>query len=498
MVAINPKRQAADLADFLLPYQRDFINDPAQILFFSASRRIGKTFSSAFKSVDRCIEKKNHRVWYSGADEEGGEDFIDECKYWVTFFNASATEISMEEGGDEIEFADEQKGILNLTIRFANGSRITVLSSNPKRFRGKGGDIILDEFAHHPQARAMWKAALPAALVWGYKLIVISTHNGKYTLFNTFVEKIRSGKSKFKASLHEVTIRQAVDQGLYDRIKGCPTTKEEQDAWIQELIDSCETPEDALEEFFCQPQDSKDPFVPLPMILRTERKGILADPSSIPGPLYLGYDIARKKHLSVIIVLQEMASQLVLREIRVMEKMKFEDQYTILAAYLKLPTLVRACIDATGLGMNLAEDAQNYFGTYKVEAITFNNSIKAVMANNLYKEFDTVSIFIPEDDVLRRSLNSIKKMVTGSGNIRFDVDAEENDKKDKKDTDNEVNIGHADHFWALALAINAARTTPAGIPPITTRSMRKNMRALLKNDAMDNYMNPSGNGRNRQ
>jgi len=479
---------ALELAGFLLPYQSDFVRDTAQITFFSASRRIGKTFSSAFKSVSRCIEKINHRVWYSGADEEGGEDFIEECKYWLRFFNASASEISLEEGGEEIEYADEEKGVLNLTIRFANGSRITVLSSNPKRFRGKGGDIILDEFAHHPHARAMWKAALPAALVWGYNLTVISTHNGKFTLFNAFVERIRSGKNKFKASLHEVTIRQAVDQGLYDKITGRETTPEERDAWIQELIDACETPEDAMEEFFCKPQDSKDPFLPLPMILRAERKGILADPATIPGSLYLGYDIARKKHLSVIYVLQEIASQLVVREIRVMEKMRFEDQKKILFAYLKLPTLVRASIDASGLGMNLAEDAQIEFGTYKVEAVTFGNALKATLSNNLYKEFDTVSVFIPEDDVQRRSLNSIKKMVTGAGNIRFDVDAEESD---KKENENEVNIGHADHFWALALAVNSARNTPAGIPPVTTRSQRKDFRDRRREeDQFDDGNNP--------
>lgn len=468
-----------DLSTFLLPYQHQIVGDDAQIQFIVASRRIGKTFSSAFKSVSRCIEKPNHRVWYSGADEEGGEDFIDECKYWLTFFNASASEISMEEGGDEVEFADEQKDVLNLVIRFANGSRITVLSSNPKRFRGKGGDIILDEFAFHPNARAMWKAALPAALVWGYKLTVISTHNGKFTLFNAFVERIKSGKSKFKASLHTITIRQAVDMGLLDKIKGRETTKEERDAWIQELVDACDTPEDAMEEFFCNPKDSKDPFLPLPKILQAERKGILAVPSTIPGPLYLGYDIARKRHLSVIYVLQEIASQLVTREITVMEKMSFKDQYTILSAYLRLPTMVRACIDATGLGMNLAEDAQTEFGAYMVEAVNFSGTTKAILANNLYKEFDNVSLYIPADDeVQRRSLNSIKKLVTASGNIRFDIGDDSGD--DSAAGAEDVAIGHADHFWALGLAVNAARTTPAGIPPIATASGKRDARWRAK------------------
>jgi phage FluMu gp28-like protein len=49
---------------------------------------------------------------------------------------------------------------------------------------------------------------------------------------------------------------------------------------------------------------------------------------------------------------------------------------------------------------------------------------------------------IPADTNIRQSLHAVKKIVTSTGNFRFDADREEK-------------IGHADHFWAKALAVQA-------------------------------------------
>lgn len=473
------------LAAILLSYQLRFALDTAQIIFLSCSRRIGKTFFVAFKAVSRCIEKPNHRVWYSGADEEGGEEFIDACKYWLSFFNAAATEINYEEGDDsEVEFADKEKDVLNQTIRFSNGSRITVLSSNPKRFRGKGGDIILDEFAHHERARAMWKAAVPAAMVWGYNLYVISTHNGELTLFNAFIQRIKSGKSKFKASLHEITIQQAVDEGLLDKIKNRETSTEERQEWIQSLIDSCETLDDAMEEYFCKPKSTKGAYLPLDMILANERDNILLDVSLIPGPLFLGYDFARKKDLSVIYVLQEISGHLIVRHIEVMQYVKYKDQKEILYCFLRLPTVIRVCMDATpgSNGHNLSEDALDEFGEFKVDCVTFSQTSKALMAGGLQKELTSNTLSIPKDETQRKSLNAVKKLPTANG-FRFDVDGskeEDDSNSDAKDSDAEIYIGHADHFWALALAVKAAREAPGGIPFIETKGKSREQRKMLR------------------
>ena len=41
---------------------------------------------------------------------------------------------------------------------------------------------------------------------------------------------------------------------------------------------------------------------------------------------------------------------------------------------LRLPQARHLCIDASGLGMNLAEDDQSYVGCYKVEGVKPNDS----------------------------------------------------------------------------------------------------------------------------
>jgi hypothetical protein len=51
---------------------------------------------------------------------------------------------------------DEQDGLQAFVLRFENGAKIVAGSSNPKFFRGKGGDADGDEFAfHRPAARAV-------------------------------------------------------------------------------------------------------------------------------------------------------------------------------------------------------------------------------------------------------------------------------------------------------------------------------------------------------
>jgi phage FluMu gp28-like protein len=55
---------------------------------------------------------------------------------------------------------------------------------------------------------------------------------------------------------------------------------------------------------------------------------------------------------------------------------------------------------------------------------------------------------IPSDEHITADLRSIKKENTAAGNIRFAADRGKN--------------GHADRFWALALAIHAAMTMSGG------------------------------------
>lgn len=143
------------------------------------------------------------------------------------------------------------------------------------------------------------------------------------------------------------------------------------------------------------------------------------------------------------------------RKVKVLEKTPFHIQYEIISAILRHPKLRRCCIDSTGIGMQLAETAQKDFGKYRVEMVMFTNKSKEEMAYNLRTNFEDKSVFIPNDHDIREDLHSIRRIATKAGNIRFDADS------------SEVN-GHADRFWALALALIAC-SVPYSSVEIATR-----------------------------
>jgi phage FluMu gp28-like protein len=77
-----------------------------------------------------------------------------------------------------------------------------------------------------------------------------------------------------------------------------------------------------------------------------------------------------------------------------------------------------------------------------VEAMTFTAQVKERLAPMVKQAFEDRTVRIPDSREVRADLNSVKRYVSPSGNVRFD--AERTDK------------GHADRFWALAEVINAA------------------------------------------
>src|SRR5205814_9706126 len=117
----------------------------------------------------------------------------------------------------------------------------------------------------------------------------------------------------------------------------------------------------------------------------------------------------------------------------------FAEQEYELYRLLALPQVQRVCIDATGLGMQLAERARERFG-WKVEAVTFTAALKEEMAYRLRAAFEDRNLRIARDPELRADLRGIKKEVTSSGHIRFAGESEGS---------------HCDRFWAKALRQHA-------------------------------------------
>jgi phage FluMu gp28-like protein len=146
------------------------------------------------------------------------------------------------------------------------------------------------------------------------------------------------------------------------------------------------------------------------------------------------------------------ARSFVTRGVLTLERRPFAQQRAVLDALLaeraksqisNWKFQIRRCaLDASGLGAMLAEELEAKWGA-RVEPVVFTAGVKEALAVQVKRLLEERRLKIPYDPAIRAALGSVKRYVTAAGNVRFD--AERTDAS-----------GHADHFWALALALQAA------------------------------------------
>jgi len=197
------------------------------------------------------------------------------------------------------------------------------------------------------------------------------------------------------------------------------------------------------------------------------------------GPLYEGFDVGRRRHPSVLFVLERLEDKLYQRMMKTFAGMSFEAQKHELRQSIEICQPVRLCIDETGIGMNLAEDLWREFPGI-VEGINFAErietelpavrgerprskqrkstvAIKERLASNVKVLFEGRGITIYADRRLVGQIHSIKRITGLGGYVRYDTD------KNAKH--------HADMFWALALAVFGVKPRQMRIliPPTSAR-----------------------------
>ncbi|MBF7683929.1 hypothetical protein I2F27_11425 [Acinetobacter sp. B5B] len=225
----------SDVPAVLLPYQQAWIADRSPLKIGEKSRRIGLTWAEAADaSLEAASDQKagGQNTYYLGYNKDMTVEFIQACAMWSRAYGLAAD--SVEEGIWE----DGDKHIQTYIIRFPkSGYRIEALTSRPSNLRGRQGRVILDEAAFHESLDELLKAAM-ALLIWGGCVRVISTHDGEDNPFNELINQIRAGKRS--GSLHRTSFKEAVAQGLYQRVcmrKGEPYCKDKEAAWIKEVYD---------------------------------------------------------------------------------------------------------------------------------------------------------------------------------------------------------------------------------------------------------------------
>ena len=142
------------------------------------------------------------------------------------------------------------------------------------------------------------------------------------------------------------------------------------------------------------------------------------------------------------------------RIVRTLDRAPFAGQLECARELLRMeradgqPLVRRAAIDATGIGAMLAETLAEEFGP-RVEPVTFTAAIKENLAYRTRRRMEKQLSLLPDTRDVRRAFSAVKRVVTASGNLRFDAAR--------------TAAGHADEFWAKALADLAAESEPAPV-----------------------------------
>jgi phage FluMu gp28-like protein len=267
------------------------------------------------------------------------------------------------------------------------------------------------------------------------------------------------GSNPMKASLHRVTIDDAIAQGFVETVNKVVGSTYSRIDFRTMIRAGCRTESAFQSQYMCNPQDDGGALLPYELIFACEStpEAIAAVPVSAPA--YLGIDVGRRHDLTVFWLLRRVGDVLWTTQIRTLAKTLFRVQFEEAAKLMCAVNVQRLCIDATGIGAQLAEDLRLKFGA-RVEEVRFTHPVQMEVGMPMLPLFQDRGIRIPAEQSVREGLHKVRKTVTASNNVRLEAESDE--------------AGHADEFWACALAVHAAHTRAAYFPPKTFSGRRAN------------------------
>jgi len=427
----------------LLPFQKAVVESPARFVWANWSRQVGKSFAFALRRVVRALDRGRSQLLLSGSQRQSDElmeKVYRHCRALGIAMGASNA-FGLGPGG------------MRRQVLLPNGIRVIGLPANPRTVRGFTGDVFLDEFAMHRDDRAIWAAIFPTILRDEGELDVASTPKGMKSLFYELAHNDRFHRST-------VTIHEAVRQGLRADVAALRTALGDEELFRQ--------------EFECEFIDETTAFLTYEQIARCEeavlpRQLDMAALRTGAGQLAVGVDVGRRRDLTVIWVVERVAvtgedapvsglgkggvedppqspltkgGRLVTRGLIELANAPFREQEAALREVLALRSVRRCCVDATGLGMPLAESMVAEFGEHRVEAVTFTPLLTSELAGRLRIWVEDGRIRIPSEPDIRNDWHAVRRMIGTGGQVRFEADRHV--------------LGHADRFWAAALAVRAA------------------------------------------
>jgi phage FluMu gp28-like protein len=320
-------------------------------------------------------------------------------------------------------------------VELKNGSRIECFPNNPETIRGPTLDIVYcDEMNFIPNDEEMFDA-----IMW----TLVTKRHGKFicssTPWNTdsiFWRIWNEPAFQHYAKSH-ITWREALEPNgpLSRKMLEQIRRQYEGDPWRWTREMEAEWSEDEdhwlSQSLIAQCVDADSEMVPFERHLQ--------------GVFYIGVDLGKHWDYSVVAAVKQEGEKL-----RLIHCYRFplETPYASVIGYLKAlcdrwRTVHRVCVDKTGLGDPIVEDMIRS-GIRNVEGVNLTWQKKEEVASTLKQSMIEGRFKLPYDREVINELNIERFEVTKSGRVHL----------------SHPPGTHDDRFWAVALAVYAARHKP--------------------------------------
>jgi len=422
-------------------YQLGFLQNPSRFRWITKSRQIGFSFLFALEALSRCHLREKHTAVFVSYN-------LDDAKEKVLVARQLHEELPL---AYQKRLVVDSKTELAFESNGANKRVSRILSHPSKAPRGKKGDAYLDELAHYVNDREVYRGSTALILRSNGQLTGCSTPLGRRGIFweiaNEELRKYPHHKRQFvpwwlcRFFCVDVAAagRAAADLPTEERVArfGRPT--------LIEQFDSLPL-EDFQQEFEGRFVDETYSYFPYELILPCTSDDLVVydEPTSVRAPegrIVVGFDVGRTRDRSELAVFEEIEGRFSCRMLKSFEGTPFAEQEAELRRLLEVLPVARLSIDRSGIGMNLAENLGRDFP--QVVGENFTNEAKERWATDFKILLQRRDVTMPRDRELVGQIHAIKRRVLPSGKVSFD--AERNAK------------GHADKFWAVALACQRER-----------------------------------------
>lgn len=402
-------------ASTFYPFQRAWLFESARFAMCNKSRQIGMSHTTAAAAVLWGVFLGENTSVVSVGEREALE-VLDKAKRHARVLSQLGS-----------RWAGHTATSKELT--FDNGAKVLALPSSSGG-RGYSGNAFLDEFAYVQNSKQVWDGAAGATF-HGYRMRVASTPNGIGNDFHRLYTNEQASKGWVK---HEFPISRALADGMRVDIDEC---------WAMAMGD----PRLFAQMFECSFLDGDQQYIPTELV---DSACVEASPR-FEGVAYAGLDIGLENDLtSLTVVKADARGKVWEQETFTCKRTSWPEQEELILRSFDDWDWRRICVDSTGLGAVPAQLLQQRLGAHRVEAVPFTMQSKEALATGLYQAFADKRLAILNNAAMRRDICSLRRIVTGAGNIRYDAAR--------------TAQGHADRAWSMALAMMASAPYVAGRP----------------------------------